>query len=33
MLPRRSGDESLTPQQARDVARHLLDLAEAAERG
>jgi hypothetical protein len=28
-----SGDEYLTPQQAREVARHLLELAEAAERG
>jgi hypothetical protein len=28
-----SGDEFLTPQQAREVARHLLELAEAAERG
>ncbi len=26
-------DEYLTPQQAREVARHLLELAEAAERG
>ncbi|MDP9434672.1 MAG: hypothetical protein M3P93_05525 [Actinomycetota bacterium] len=26
-------DDFLTPQQAREVARHLLELAEAAERG